>query len=221
MMPRGSTRCQVTRVVAGTRNPEKVAILRGLLQPEVVVIDPPDMGEPDAEEDGVTLSEIATGKALAWSRWLEDRGVRASVIATDGGLLVPGLGSAWDPTRTRRFAGAGAKPLDIARSLLALAANLDGDQREIGWIEAAALVDADGILSAFTAESPLGILATSCRTTDFNNSADFWVPTIWLCPEYGLARLIDLTSEQRAARPDHWRNLGGQLRRNLIGGDRN
>jgi hypothetical protein len=47
---------------------------------------------------------------------------------------------------------------------------------------------------------------------DLAESAGFWVSAIWLCPEYGLKRLIDLTEDERANRADHWDRLGRALR---------
>lgn len=202
-------------VVAGTRNPAKLAALRGLMAGVATVSAPPGDDAPGDEETGSTVPAVAIEKARGWRRWVSERGIADPVVVTDGGLLVPGLGAAWDPTRTRRFAGPGASTLEIARSMLLLTAHLSGEDRRIGWIEAAGVVFPGEEPVVLIAESPPGLLAETPREKDAAEQDGFWVPGVWLCPEFGMKRLIDLTPEERAARPDHWSIIGGLLRSHL------
>jgi inosine/xanthosine triphosphate pyrophosphatase family protein len=205
-------RCQVKRIVAGTTNPAKIAALRRLVAPVAEVIAPPVPGNPGVEEDGPSLADIASSKAIAWSRWLGAHDVHLPVIVTDGGLTIPALGDRWDPTRTRRFAGEGLTPLQRAQALLDRASTLNGVDRRIGWTEVAVIACPEGRTATYTAESPPGILATAVRPEELQRLDGFWVPAVWLCPEYGLKRLSDLTDEERARRKDHWHRLGDALR---------
>lgn len=215
MMPRGAEGCQVRTVIAGTRNPAKVAMLRALLDGIAIVTPPPGTSSPDFREAEGEIADVARGKAMAWSRWLRDLGCGDPVIVTDGGLIVPGLGDAWRPARTRRFAGPGAAPVEIARALLALTASLRGEDRRIGWREAAVIVGSDAIPRVFEADGPPGVLATTLREADLEGDDGFWVPAVWRCPEFGLKRLCNLTPEETAAREDHWDRLGRCLRGEL------
>lgn len=205
------------RIIAGTTNPAKLAALRQLLSPIADVIAPPIPGHPDAEETGTSLAEIAAGKATAWSEWLVARDVALPVIVTDGGLTIPALGGRWDPTRTRRFAGDGLTSLQRATALLSLCSDLTGEDRAIGWTEVAVIVAPGERPAIHTAESPPGLLASSVRTEHHLEPDGFWVPAIWLCPEYELKRLIDLTIEERVHRADHWDRLGEAVRSDLRG----
>jgi len=206
--------CQVKRLVAGSTNPAKIDALRALLAPEVAVIASPDPGPPLIDEDGVTIAEVTDNKAKAWAEWLNANDVSSPVIVTDGGLTIPALAT-WNPTRTRRFAGENRTPPQLAQALLELASELEGEARQIGWTEVAAIVRPDGQSSIFTAESPPGLLARSIRPGDLSESDGFWVPAVWLCPEFGMKRLVDLTDEERSRRFDHWDRLGAALRCDL------
>src|SRR5262245_20623309 len=129
------------QLIAATRNPAKVQELARRVAGLADVFPLPDAGEGDPE-NGDTFAANAVAKAVSWSRRL-DRG--ETVVATDGGLLIPALGDRWDPVRTRRFAG--ETDVERAEALLALAADLAGDDRRIVWEEAMALAR-DGVLLA-------------------------------------------------------------------------
>ena len=162
---------------------------------------------PETED---SLQKLAANKAQQITTALPG----ALVIATDGGLLVPALGAAWDPLRTRRFAGLEATNRERADALLTLAAGLDGEERQIGWREAMAVARDGKILSVWTAESAPGLLARDYDPA-LLDAAGFWVPALWLCPEYDHRRLAALADAERTARDDHWAGLGRELRRFL------
>jgi inosine/xanthosine triphosphate pyrophosphatase family protein len=207
--------CQVKCIVAGTTNPAKIAALRELVAPHAEIVEPLIPGRPLFDEVGKTVAEVAAGKARAWSEWLVAHDVRLPVIVTDGGLTIPALADRWDPTRTRRFAGEGLTLFGRAQALLELTSGLLGNDRQIGWIEAAAIAQPDGDMTICTAESPPGMLATTARPEDLQGSNGFWVPAVWLCPEFGMKRLVDLTAEERSRRLNHWDRLGEAIRNDL------
>lgn len=219
-------------IVAGHNRAKVEEISRQLWGAATVRIAPPDIS-PEFDEDrvaeGTALEGIATNdsvasgdafepiaraKAAAWSRVLPRRadGDLPLVVATDGGLLIPGLGSAWDSTRTRRFAGEGASAHERVAKLLGLAAHLHGDERRIGWREALAVSRDGEVLESWIADSPGGWLAFA-PADRVDDDDPFWVPLVWSCPEFGGRRLAELSADERQARVDHWSVLGQQLRR--------
>jgi len=209
------------RLVLASGNRDKLAALRaavGDLVPVVPVAELPAAGNgPDGNDDlegGPTVGAIAEAKALAWSRSLAGE----TVVATDGGLLIPALGAAWDPTRTRRSAGAGAGNAERARALLALTRHLRGEGRRIGWREALAVARDGSLLASWEVEAPPGFLVAEGEAP-VPAGDDFWVPALWHCPEFGGRRWAELSAAEAAARDDHWRQLGRALRTHLLGGE--
>ena len=203
------------RIIAATRNPSKIAQVARLIAGIAEVVPPPIDGAPpvvDDAEGGDSFAAIARAKALAWSRALPPD---ALVVATDGGLLVPALGASWDPLRTRRFAGENASNRQRADGLLHLAVDLDGDDRRILWREGLAVARDRRVLAAWEAAGPPGLLARNAGPAALVVPDGFWIPTIWLCPEFNNRRLADLTPAEAATRDDHWARLRRPLRRFL------
>ena len=200
------------RLIAATRNPAKVQELARLVAGLADVAPLPNAGDGDPE-DGDSFATNAGAKAVFWSRRLDGGEI---VVATDGGLLIPALGDRWDPVRTRRFAGEARTDVERASALLALAADLAGDDRRIVWEEALA-VARDGVLLAhWVATSPPGLLAGEVDPGPVATGNGFWIPAIWICPDAGGRRLAELSAAERAARPDHWSLLGANLRTFLL-----
>lgn len=203
------------QIVAATGNPAKVAQIERLVGGVAVVSPAPrDIAHEVGEaETGSSLAAIARTKAVAWSRAL---GTDELVVATDGGLVVPALGAAWNPLRTRRFAGPAASNRDRADALLALAAGLTGDERRIWWREGVAVAGNGRALASWEETGPSGLLAPDYDPADLVGSDGFWVSAVWLCPELGGRRLAHLTPAETGARDDHWRRLGAELRRFIV-----
>jgi len=202
------------RLTAATRNRAKVEQITVLVDGLAEVVPLPiEAGHDSAPENGSSVRENAIAKARFWT---ERVGSNALVVATDGGLLVPTLGEQWDPIRTRRFAGESASNLQRADVLLQLTAPLTGDERQIGWLEAIAVARGDMLLGCWTAADGPGMLAESINQSAIVASGGFWIPALWRCPEYGGRLLADLTPAERAARSDHWSELGQQLRGFLV-----
>jgi len=205
------------QIIAATKNKAKIAALQRLLGDAAEVVPPPhDISPEDQDhatalavaEEGRTVEEIAAAKAAAWSRVVPGE----LVIASDGGLVIPALGDAWDPTRTRRFAGDEGTDLERAHKLVALAAHLRGDDRRISWREAVAIACNGEVLGQWSAESEPGLLATEVDLKFIEQSGGFWVDTLWICPENGNRRLLELYSEERIALGDHWSRLQSPVR---------
>jgi inosine/xanthosine triphosphate pyrophosphatase family protein len=169
------TRHQIT---AATANPAKLRELQQLVGEFATVIrlpadlrDPAVAGAPD--EDGETVEQIARAKAVGWSRILSARALDSLTIASDGGLLIPALGDAWDPRFTRRFAGAAAADRDRCERLLDLTRRLTGDERAIAWQEAVAIADRGELVGVWSASGLPGRLILDSIAL---GSAGTWFP---------------------------------------------
>lgn len=205
------------RLVVATRNPAKVAAITRLVDTLADVASfPGDISqEPTTEPTATTIDQptithasIAQEKAVALSQALPGE----LVVATDGGLIVPALGSRWDPVRTRRFAGPDATDWDRANALLQLAAGLRGEGRSIWWEEALALARDGEVIATWTARSGPGLLAETVTPDEVARGGGFWIPAVWLIPEEGNRRLIELEPSDQDRYFDHWARLGEELR---------
>ena len=191
----------LSEIVAATRNADKLALLGRLagrrheLQPLPAGIE---VGEPEADLTARSdaLNGIARAKAISVSVALG--GVQT--IASDGGLLVPGLGDRWRPARTRRFAGPDAINRDRAARLLALAAGLTGDQRRLGWREVVAIAEAGRVIATFTAEATPGWLVETLPADQQDDGQGFWVPCLWRSSAEASGTMTD-------GGADHWHRL--------------
>ena len=154
-----------------------------------------------------SLLENAERKAILASAYLPGE----LVVATDGGLVFPGLGTQWNPIVTRRFAGEDATDIDRARSLLELAKDVGGADREISWQEALALAMDGQLLASWLANGSKGQLATSVAEEAVEGANGFWVSALWELPDADGRRLSELSDEERTERTDHWRQLGEAL----------
>ena len=197
-------------LVVASRNQAKVAEIERLIG-DLTIVRPPgaDSALGQESEAASSLAANAEAKALLVSR--EEAG--RLVVATDGGLLVPALGEYWNPLQTRRFAGENATDRKRASHLLALMRPYSGQDRRIGWREAMAVAYDGKIIATWTAESPPGLLANDLLEESGVLASGFWIPSLWLCPEFDGRRLIDLTIGERARHDDHWARLGIALRR--------
>ena len=203
-------------LVVATRNLAKLEQLANLLLGAARVLPlPSDVHlDPEVEaslETGESIREIAERKAVAWSTAMPER----LVIATDGGLLAPGLGAAWDPLRTKRFAGESASDLDRASQLVALAEELDDDDRQIWWQEALALAAFGQVVQSWTATSGPGILARYVDPELVALGGGFWVPAVWRSPAHDLQQAAELPPNEFANVFSHWPQLAINLRRFL------
>ncbi len=201
-----------TCITAATTNPAKLQELQRLIGTLATVIPLPfAAGDPVfgevGDESGDNFEEIAAAKAVTWSRLLASRGLDSLVIASDGGLHIPALGSAWNPLRTRRFAGEDASDLGRSRQLLDLARNLDGDDRRIWWRETVAIASQERLIGTRSASGASGLLARTVCADLLARTPGFWIPAVWECPEFNFRRLAELTSEEREQLCDHWSAL--------------
>ncbi len=188
------------RLLLATTNPAKERELRRLVQGlPLDLATPRDLGlHLQVPEEGATHLENALAKAVAFSR-----AASTLALATDGGLLVPALGNAWDSLRTHRFAG-DVDEVAKARELLRRMRPYAPEQRLILWREALAVAEAGVPLASWEVEGAPGYLVEDVDPTRV--LPDFWVAGIWFFPQlvktYG-----ELDEQERRLVNDHWAQL--------------
>lgn len=161
-------------------------------------------------EDGSTFRENAERKAEHWSARLG-----GLVVATDGGMVVPGLGAAWDALRTARAAGPEADDLGRARHLLGLARGLDGDRRAVFWSEALALARDGRPVASWQAEGTRAVLVEQLDPDAL--LAGFWAASLCYLPTFGTT-LAALDDEQRKRADPTWGRLREMVRDHFSSG---
>lgn len=172
-------------LLLATTNPAKLERLRWVFSDlgfELRALPPPAGAGP--EEDGASFAENAALKARYWSR-----GFDGLVAASDGGLAIPALGPRWNALRTARMAGPQADDATRARHLLALAADLKGDERAVYWTEALALARDDRLLASWSVDGSRAMLIEQFEPADLEPG--FWADSLCYVPDHGmsLARL--------------------------------
>lgn len=125
------------RLVLASRNPGKLAELRGLLSGLPVEIVAAE-GAPQVEETGATFAENAILKARAAAAWSGDW-----ALAEDSGLEVDALGGR-PGLYSSRYAGPGATDADRNARLLAEMASIPEPERSARFRCVAALAAPDG-----------------------------------------------------------------------------
>jgi inosine/xanthosine triphosphate pyrophosphatase family protein len=151
------------------------------------------------DEAGDTHHSIARTKAMEWSR-----AASMLVIASDGGLLLPILGTRWESRHTHRFAGPEADNAQRLERLLELMKPFNGDQREASWVEAVAIADQGRLLASWELKGATGIISDS--SIDIPPGPEFWAFSVWYFPQLGKT-YEQLSLEERERLGDHWARL--------------
>lgn len=195
------------RVLLATTNPAKQDRLRWLLGGlPLVCISPSEAGLEEyipPEETGTTHSEIASEKAIAWSR-------AASMLAvcSDGGLSIPALGARWQSILTRRLTGDGGTGEDgdeeRVQRLLELMRPYRPEQRQASWIEALAVAHKGQLLACWEVQGATGLVAQTAGP--MGDLPGFWAFSVWEIPALG-KRYNELTEAELESVDDHWTQL--------------
>jgi len=128
---------------------------------------------PPYAESAPTFAENSAGKALHYSRFVEEM-----VLADDSGLAVPALGGA-PGVHSARYAGPNATDADRVRKLLGEMAGKEGDDRRARFVCVIAIARKDRA-SAIVSDSAEGLLTTEPCGVD-----GFGYDPIFLYPELG------------------------------------
>ena len=195
-----------TPILLATGNRDKQRAFRSLVEGlPLSPITPAESGiSASPDEDGDTHEAIAREKAVRWS---EAGSVLA--IASDGGLVIPALGPAWESRHTRRFAGPAGDDAQRVDRLLELMEPFKGTDRRASWAEALAIAHKGRLVASWEL---LGATGEIALTREPGPAPEFWAFTIWTFPQYGKTYL-QLTAEERESLNDHWARLGHLVRR--------
>ena len=155
-------------------------------------------------EDGDTHEAIALEKAVAWSK-----AGSMLAIASDGGLVIPALGPAWQSRHTRRFAGPEVGDSQRVDRLLELMEPYTGGDRAASWAEALAIAYKGRPLASWELLGATGEIAQARQPGPV---PEFWAFTLWNFPEQG-KNYNELTPKELASLNDHWTRLGQLVRR--------
>ena len=195
-----------TPILLATGNGDKQRAFRSLLDGlPLSPITPAELGiSASPREDGDTHEAIAREKAVQWS----EAGSMLA-IASDGGLVIPALGPAWESRHTHRFAGPAVDDSQRVDRLLRLMETLTGTDRTASWAEAVAIAHNGLLLASWDLLGAAGEIAQARRQ---GLVPEFWAFTVWTFPRYGKT-YNELTTGEREFLNDHWTRLGRLVRR--------
>jgi inosine/xanthosine triphosphate pyrophosphatase family protein len=199
-------------LLLATTNEAKANRLRTLLDGLNVALETPAsmVNPPVVAEEGESHLAIAEQKALAWSKAFD-----GLALASDGGLVVPALGTSWASLTTRRASGETASDTERAGHLLERMRQYRGMERAVMWVEALALADRGSLVESFHAEGLKGLLAEEYQPAP-GGAPGFWVDGLWLHATNG-KRHWELTKDELASAGDPWGVLASLLRNALKG----
>jgi len=167
-------------ILIGTKNLYKATEMAAFLDhlPGVNILYWEELGrDVKIVEDQPTLIKNAEKKAIEISKltgWY--------VLASDGGVDIPGLGSKWDILRNQRTVGEDKTDLEKAEKLLALMQGLKGDQRKASYRLALALAKNSRLLWSAQQVTDRGFIAD--RLINKNIPPYRWMGHLWYYPEY-------------------------------------
>ena len=190
-----------TPILLGTSNPAKQDILLWLLEGlPLSPTTPEQLGLPVApEETGGTHEVIARDKAQEWSK-----NGSMLALASDGGLVIPALGTGWESRYTHRFAGPAADDNQRRSRLLELMRPYSGEQRKATWVEALAVADRGRPLASWELRGATGTIAEGY--SDRPQVSGFWAFSIWYFSEFDKTYNL-LSLHEREELDDHWVRL--------------
>lgn len=195
-----------TPILLATRNADKQTAFRSVLEGlPLRPVTPAEIGITVAtQEDGDTHEAIAVEKAVEWSR------VGSMLaIASDGGLVIPALGPAWESRHTRRFAGPEVDDSQRVDRLLELMEPYTGAARAASWTEALAIAYKGRPVASWELLGAAGEIAQARQPGPV---PEFWAFTVWNFPQHGKT-YNQLTPEELRSLNDHWTRLGRLVRR--------
>ncbi len=161
---------------------------------------PEDIGvDIKIEETGETFEENAVIKAIEYSKHYN-----GFVIATDGGIIIPALGTVWNSLQTRRFAGKKATDFERIKKLLELMKGKSGDKRKASWNEAIAIARKGRLLFSKQVEGIEGILQNDFDEKKYKEG--IWLCSIWFFPQFG-KNFFDLSKDEVDEVEISWRKL--------------
>lgn len=167
-------------ILIGTKNPYKSGEMEYLLKDipnvNIYLLKDTDINL-DIEEDGKTLIENAEKKAIEISKHTD-----MYVLASDGGVDIPGLGDKWDILRNQRIVGHDNTDLEKSNKLLSLMIDLKGEERKAEYCLAVALAFNGKVVWFDEDITDRGYITE--KLVDENIPFGFWMGHVWYYPKY-------------------------------------
>ncbi len=161
------------------------------------------------EEVGETFLEVAEDKALYISKIIPD----ILVVATDGGMEIPGLGASWNPIYTRRFIN-NLHATDFQRMDELLRRMEYVTDRSMRWNEAIAVAYSGKIVLSNLASGATGEMQREYDPTKYRRG--IWLCSLWYFPNFG-KNFFDLTPEESEYAEQSWQKLTQIIHENWHG----
>ena len=167
-------------ILIGTKNQYKATEIVSFLGdfPDVKVRYWDEFGlEIKVQEDEKTLKKNAEKKAVEISKltnWY--------VLASDGGVDIPGLGEKWDILRNQRIVGENSTDLEKAEKLLDLMKDLKGEKRKAGYRLALALAKKGKLIWSTEQISDKGLISE--KLIDMEIPSYRWMGHLWYYPQH-------------------------------------
>jgi inosine/xanthosine triphosphate pyrophosphatase family protein len=193
------------KIILATKNPHKKEKLRWIVDGYFSAIE--DMpSELEVEENSDSFEGNAQIKALAAAQKNN-----SYAIATDGGVLIPSLGSNWNGLLTRRFAG-GENISDFERIdyLLEVMKDKKGQDRTIIWKESIAIADPKRIIFSTEVDGDTAILQEKYNPQQYKEG--IWLCTLCSYPQFGGKNFFELSEEERKYGEISWWKLREKTR---------
>lgn len=155
------------------------------------------------EEDQKTLKKNAEKKAIEISKL-----TYFYVLASDGGVDIPGLGEKWDILRNQRIVGEDKTDVEKAEKLLSLMKGLKGEKRKASYHLALALAKKGSLIWSIEQVSDNGLI--SQELPNRNIPLYRWMGHLWYYPQY--KKVFNKLSEEEKSEV---RKQGVGIRRSL------
>ncbi|MCJ7792855.1 MAG: hypothetical protein MUP45_02670 [Candidatus Marinimicrobia bacterium] len=165
-------------ILIGTKNQYKATEIASLLgsQPRVKIHFWEEFGlEIKVEENQTTLKKNAEKKAIEISKFTD-----WYVLASDGGVDIPGLGKKWDILRNQRIVGEDKTDVEKAEKLLDLMRGLKGEKRKASYRLALALAKKGSLIWSTEQTSEKGFISE--ELCDRKIPLYRWMGHLWYYP---------------------------------------
>lgn len=167
-------------ILIGTKNKykatEMVSLLGKFTDLDIHFLDDLNLNIK-VEEDQKTLKENAEKKAIEISKLTE-----YYVIASDGGVDIPGLGKKWDLLRNQRTVGEDKTDLEKTDKLLNLMKGLKKEKRKVTYYLSLALAKNGIVIWSTEQIYDKGYIAEKLPDRDI--SQGLWMGHLWYYPRY-------------------------------------
>jgi len=193
-------------VLIGTKNQYKVTEMVHLLGnlPGVNIHFWKELDlEIKVEENQPTLIKNAEKKAIEISRLTD-----WYVLASDGGVDIPGLGKKWDILRNQRIVGEDKTDIEKAEKLLSLMKGLKGEKRKAIYRLALALAKNGNLIWSIEQISDRGYITE--QLPDRAIPEYRWMGHLWYYPQF--QKVFNKLSEEEK---ETVRKQAKELKRNL------